>query len=108
MADWIYEALNNRVYTIALLDYQGSVGSPWQGQVRQEPVPLPGSVEALLHATGKPYGFLDMRSLPKDHWLRSPHVARPGFYQQTVTSTWPDNFDGIFFIDKMFPGDVTI
>jgi erythromycin esterase len=108
MADRIYEALNNRVYTIAFLDYQGSVGSPWQGPVRQEPVPLPGSVEALLHTTGKPYGFLDMRLLPKDHWLRSPHVARPGFYQQTVTSTWPDNFDGIFFIDKMFPGDVTI
>lgn len=72
MADRIYEALDNRVYTIAFLTYQGSVGSPRQGPVRDEPTPLPSSVEALLHAAGKPYGFLDMRALPKDHWLRTP------------------------------------
>jgi erythromycin esterase len=108
MADQIDAGLGGRVYSIAFLDYKGSVGSPWQAPVLKEPEPIAGSVESLFHATGRPYGFLDLRSLPKDHWLRSPMIARPGFFKTTVSSVWPDHFDGIFFIDTMFPGDTLL
>ena len=35
-------------------------------------VPVTDTIEGLLHAAGKPFTFVDFRSLPPDHWLREP------------------------------------
>jgi hypothetical protein len=67
--------------------------------------PVAGSLEALFHATGQRYAFLDFRGLPKDHWLRKPLVARPLGYTP-MRSDWTGNFDGMFYTDVMFPSTI--
>lgn len=56
--------------------------------------PVPDTLEALLHATGKPYTFVDLRSLPTSHWLRDPIAAR--LLGTTEVSVWSVNFDAVF------------
>ena len=50
---------------------------------------------------GEPYLFLDLRSVPEDHWLRTELVARP-FYVP-FRADWTRVFDGIVFTDVMSP-----
>jgi hypothetical protein len=59
--------------------------------------PVDGDLESLLHAAGKPYSFVDFRSLPAQHWLRTPLAAR--FIHGSETFVWPDHFDGLVTID---------
>ncbi len=66
------------------------------------PAPPPGSLEDLLHASGKPYAFLDLESLPAGHWLREPQTAGAYFYEPQSLD-WPRLYDGFFFIDEMKP-----
>jgi hypothetical protein len=56
-----------------------------------------GDLEGLLHAAGKPYSFVDFRSLPQDHWLRQPLAAR--LIPAPPVSSWPARFDGLLSID---------
>jgi erythromycin esterase-like protein len=59
--------------------------------------PVDGDLESLLHAAGKPYSFVDFRSVPAQHWLRTPLAAR--FLRGSETFVWPDHFDGLITID---------
>jgi hypothetical protein len=54
-------------------------------------------LEDLLHATGLPYTFLDLRGLPADHWLREPLAARLLAGQEFYA--WPIHFDAVLSID---------
>jgi len=60
-----------------------------------------GSIETLL---GKSLGYIDLRSLPKDHILRKP---LPGTIDQQnpfeLTAIWPDGFDALFYVPTMTP-----
>lgn len=96
-----YERLGSAVYTIVFLAAGGTTADARRVPA-PVPVPEPGSLEALLHAGGKPQAFLDLRGLPKDHWLHAPMLAHPYGYV-SVRSSWPTNFDAVFFIDTMFP-----
>jgi erythromycin esterase len=62
----------------------------------------PDTLEALLSAAGEPLVFLDIRSLPGEHFLRGPMAARL-MGHQSVRAVWPDAFDGIIFIEEMRP-----
>lgn len=104
MGTVIWEKLGEAAYTIGFTAYQGRVGNPrmtpWTLQA-----PAADSLEALFHATGQPYAFVDFRGLAADHWLRKPLPARPFGYGQ-MRSKWPDNFDGMVYTDVMFPNTV--
>lgn len=101
MGDFAWDTLGPRMYSIMFTAYQGRIGRPWSG-----PSPIetakPDTLESLLHDTGKPYLFLDFRSLPKDHWLRTPITARPLGYAP-MKGIWPDSFDAVLFTDRMYP-----
>jgi erythromycin esterase len=101
MGDYAWDVLGTDMYSIMFLAYQGRIGRPWTGAGPIEPA-QDGSLDALLHHTGKPYLFIDFRRLPNNHWLREPIVARPLGYAPMKT-IWPDHFDAAFFTDRMYP-----
>jgi erythromycin esterase len=101
MGHTVHTRLSSQVYTVAFTAYQGEAGNPFHGSRTLPPAP-PDSLEALLHATGKPYLYLDLRGLPDGHWLRSPINARPLGYASMVAN-WADVFDAFVFTDRMFP-----
>jgi len=69
---------------------------------RELPAADAGSVEGLLHATGKPWLFLGLRDLPAGHWLRAPLSTGFYFHEAQVTDL-PRLFDAVFFLDEMTP-----
>ncbi len=101
MGDIVHEYLGRDVYTIQFAAYEGNFGNPFQ---RPRPLPRPrtGSLEDLWHRGGSRYAFLDLRSVPADHWLRRPVYARPLAYVEQET-IWRDHIDGLFYTDVMFP-----
>lgn len=89
--------LGNALYTIGFTSHGGTFLD--EEAEKQPPVVQPGALEVLLHATGKPLLFLDLRSVPADHWLRKPVTA--GFYfHEPMEGTWTSPFDGMVFIDE--------
>lgn len=58
-------------------------------------VPSDDHLESLLHATGNPYSFLNLRGLPRDHWLWRPVGTRGGGPE----ISWPDTYDAVIGID---------
>ncbi len=101
--------LGDGLYTLAFLAHHGSIfytgSDPAKEPPEVLPTPQPGSLEDLLHGLGRPYLFLDLKSLPAEHWLRQPQTAGAYFYEpQTVD--WPRVYDGFFFVDEMRPSTV--
>lgn len=101
MGDVVFDALGSEMYSVMFTAYSGRIGRPWTGVAPIETA-AEGSLEALLHATGKPYLFVDFRSLPEGHWLRGPVVARPLGYAP-MRGVWPECFDAVVFTDRMYP-----
>ncbi len=100
MGDFIYRELGQSAYSIAFVAYQGT-----RSRRQKKPrsiKPIPGSIESLWHATGHRYSFLDFRSLRRGHWLHKPLLAHVdgGAIER---ANWTNVFDGMFYIDTMFP-----
>jgi erythromycin esterase len=90
-------------YAIALTAYDGAA-IPHILRAGSKPSlePADESIEGLLHATGKPYAFLDFRGLPADHWLRKP-IAGLFLTAPPEVSAWPPNFDAMLCVDLTIP-----
>ena len=102
MGQVLHEQLGAAVYTVGFTAYRGAVTNPLMTVLRRLESPADDSLETLLHATGRPYAFVDFRALPNDHWLRKPIISGPfGYFQ--MLSDWTGNLDGMFFTDVMFP-----
>lgn len=100
MGDLMHREVGDAVYSIAFVAYQGN-----RGRVQEEPrrvESISGSIQSLWHHTGHRYGFLDLRSLPRNHWLRKPSLAHVDG-GATQRANWTNIFDGIFYVDTMFP-----
>jgi len=100
MGDFICEELGNSVYSIAFVAYQGTRGRRQKTPSNVESVP--GSIQSLLHNTDHLFSFLDFRSVPGGHWLYETilgHVSG----NAVERTNWPNVFDGLFYIDTMFP-----
>jgi erythromycin esterase len=102
MGDVIQRELDAAVYTIAFTAFQGAIGNPIRNSSNPLPGPQTDSLEAMLHESGKPYSFLDVRALAPDHWLRKPTFAQPLGHTQML-SAWANNLNAFFFIDTTFP-----
>ncbi|MEK7404680.1 MAG: erythromycin esterase family protein [Acidobacteriota bacterium] len=103
MGNLVWKALGERMYTIAFTAFQGKAGAssttPW---TRELQTPPEDSLEAVWYATGATYAYLDLRKLPKDHWLRKPVLSGPLGYS-LMSAAWPDHFDAVFYTDTMVP-----
>lgn len=99
MGRFLKEALGADLYTIGFTSHSGGTLDLEAG--KEAPV-ASGDLEALLHAAGRPWLFLDLSRLPADHWLRDRWTA--SFYMYWPTpSTWTRVYDGVFFIDVQKP-----
>lgn len=110
-----HDAFGEDYYAIAFTAAGGATGWP-----RTTPVVWPDTAStlegALNDVADAPFAFVDFRGLPDDHVARSPMPARltgvevamrahgdAGQRELTLTASWPDQVDGIFFIERMFP-----
>lgn len=98
MGDFIYRELGKSVYSIAFVAYQGTRRSRSQDSVET----VSGSIQSLWHHTGQLFSFLDFRSVPEGHWLYEPLLAHVSG-NAIQRANWPNVFDGLFYIDTMFP-----
>ena len=101
----VKQAMGEKAYVLGVMAHSGTwswLGNPPIDYAQAEP----GSMEELLHTTGMPSLFLDLRTVRSDptHWLNQ---ARPGRInqQQPVSSqsVWPKAYDGVLYVDRMTP-----
>jgi len=99
MGQFLKAELGDDLYTIGFASYGGTV----LDLETEKPTPVvPGPLEELLHAAGRPWLFLDLSRLPADHWLRTPWTA--GFYMyEPRPAIWTRCYDSLFFIDAQKP-----
>jgi erythromycin esterase len=62
-----------------------------------------GNLERLVADLNSDYHFLDLKSLPKDHWLQQPVPMIAILHRNTYVARWARVFDGLFFIKNMQP-----
>ena len=103
MGDEVSKKLGKEIYSVAFLAAEGE----WKLMQNKEATPVPapraGSIEDLLNKAGHKNAFVDLKALPKDHWLRTTRiVARPFGYADTE-ALWPEVFDGFVFTKTMTP-----
>jgi erythromycin esterase len=112
MGALVAEKLKDEVYTIAFTTYAGE--DRWANGQRSGPIaPAPEcSLEARLHALGKPYVFVDFRAVKNkpNHPMRTPQSMRVSGYGpptgQYGNDLLPDPtaaFDAVFYVDQMAP-----
>ena len=83
-------------YGIAFAEFRSGPGIPLPA-FGPAMAPAVEDIEALFHAAGKPYFFLDFRSLPQDHWLRqSSGTQVPDASEAAI---WPLTYDALVSID---------
>ena len=101
MGDLVHSELGNSAYSIGFTSFRGS-----RGRKKDEPeqfISVSQSIENIWHLTGIPYGIIDFSNLPEDHWLCKPSFA---YFDGTLErANWAEVFDGMFFIDTMFPNN---
>lgn len=99
---FLVDALGDEVYTVAVLSYEGAfalAGEPPEPLPR----PAPDALEALLHAAGHPYLWVDLDTLPDGHWLRARWTAGFNLYMALEATDWSRVYDAILFIDVQHP-----
>lgn len=103
MGEHLSAQFGPRAYAIGFLAFEGEKGQvfPDTAFVTRVPEAPVGSLDWLLAQIGAPYLFIDLRSVPQDHWLRTELVARPVFVD--MKAVWPDVYDGFIFTREMFP-----
>jgi erythromycin esterase len=96
--------IGEMMYSIMFIADHGKAGMPWSSPW---PVARPpkGSIDALMHETGLPLAFLDLKTAAARDggaWLKEKQVARPLGYAP-CEAVWPDQCDAFFFTDEMKP-----
>jgi erythromycin esterase len=104
MGQRIYERLADDTYSIAFTAYQGESGNVNRKETYDIGKASEGSLEDLIHRTGKEFLFVDFTQprLNPTHWLCHPITARPLGYTQMKT-VWPEHFDAMIFTENMIP-----
>jgi erythromycin esterase len=111
MGSLIANALRDDCYSIGCTSYDGV--DAWANAPKAAPIPpVPSdSLEAQLHGTGLPYGFVNLRNRKSknDHPIKERlFVPAPGATYNTPDGIFSVSmrspvFDGVFFIDHMTP-----
>jgi erythromycin esterase len=96
--------IGDMMYSIMFIADRGRTGMPWSqpGPIGKPPK---DSIDALMHETGLPLAFLDLKTAAaKDGgaWLKERQVARPLGYAN-CEAVWTDQCDAFFFTDEMKP-----
>jgi erythromycin esterase len=104
MGSTIHHYFGKRAYCIGFSGAGGSYMNYVDGQILTVPLKPAGSIEGMLNATGNNYAFLDYHQAPKFLW--QTQQANLSDYID-ARGVWPDAFDGLFFVKKIFPVERT-
>jgi erythromycin esterase len=109
MGKIVASGLRDDYYAIGFTSYDGE--DSWVTAPKATPIPTApsDSLEARLHALGRPYAFLDLRG--HKSWggkilKERIFVPAPGNSTRTpdgIFAAPPSVFDGVFFVDRMTP-----
>lgn len=108
MGNHLFPVLGDDLYTIAFTSYAGRSGEIFPegsgtADVVNDRAPAPpDSFEAVAHAVGEPYLFVDLRSAPREHWLRGAFVSL-ALGRLVNTAPWSKVVDAFFFVDRAEP-----
>jgi erythromycin esterase len=98
---FLSEWLGREVYTLGMTSFEGEEGFAMGGPATPVAPAPAGSLEARLHALGRPYAFMDFRNLEARHPLRaSQSVRAPKFVSNRIADIGRV-YDGLFYIDRM-------
>jgi erythromycin esterase len=94
MGWFLRQQLGAQLYTIAFTSFGGT----FKPADETPPKIVPGALETMLHADGKPEEFVDLSRLPPEHPLRKP-VSASFYFHEPQTAAWPRIYSGVYFID---------
>ncbi len=100
MGATLHRYFGDKAYCIGFSGAEGSYMNYVDGQIMTVPPKPGGSIEGMLSATGDAYAFVDYHHAPA--LLKQPLEATLSDYI-AATGVWPETFDGLFFIRKIFP-----
>jgi len=95
------ETLGDDLFTVGFTAARGRTGRLGMNPITLDP-PAEGSLEAAALATGRRFLWIDFRSAPADHPLRTRLSARPLGYAPML-AVWPDQMDAMLYTEEMFP-----
>ena len=105
MGATIHHYFGQRAYCIGFSGAGGTYMNYVDGQILTVEPKSAGSIEGMLSATRDAYAFVDYRRAPR--LLKQAQQATMSDYID-ATGIWPDTFDGLFFIRKIWPVERTI
>lgn len=107
--DYLGPRYGDEMYTIGFVAHGGEYGDVFapgdaRGASRTGTLDAvhPESFEAVAHGLGRPYLFVDLRSLPTGHPMREPFISHALGYIPN-RATWRQVLDAFFFIDRAEP-----
>jgi erythromycin esterase len=102
MGQHLAERFGEDLYSIAFVSARGKshqIGTPAPVDIAEASAE---SFEGLCAKSGKPYLFVDLRSLAEDHGLRRPMLARAVGHQE-FRAAWANHVDAFFYIEEGTP-----
>ncbi len=93
--------LGDDLFTVGFTAARGTAARLGMAATRLDP-PREGSLEAAALGTGRRFLWIDFRSAPPNHPLRTRLCARPLGYVP-MHAVWPDQMDAMLYTEEMFP-----
>lgn len=102
MGSSIHRFFGAAAYCIGFSGAAGSYMNYENSQILSVPARSPGSIEGILAGKELPYAFIDYRAIPAG--TAKKQAGALADYGEG-NGRWGEVFDGLFFIDKVFPVD---
>ena len=100
MGATVHVHFGSHAYCIGFSGFEGNYMNYVDGRIITVPPRAPGSIEDMLGSTVDTYAFLDYHQAPEP--LRAPQPGTLADYSN-MQGVWPNVFDGLFFIRKVWP-----
>ena len=101
----VCKKLGKEIYSVAFLAAEGEWKLVQSREANPVPPARPGSLDELLNKAGHENAFIDLKGLPKEHWLRSSRIVARPFGYADMEAVWPEVFDGFVFTKTMTPSE---
>ncbi len=95
--------LSKQTYTLAFTSFQGNAGRITMKGQYSFPTASRGSVEYWMQQKGRPFSFIDLVPFKKQNPGYEEWFYMNGESHFRQRGSWTKCFDGIFFIENMFP-----
>jgi len=106
LGDILTDELKNETYYLGFTSYSGTYSNlAWQGnfnEVKMIEIPKTNTIETEIMKLGFDYAFLDFSKLKDSSELKS-RLPMQGIDHSITIANWTKIYDGIFFINEMFP-----